>query len=126
MVFGIGLSYKLPVQLSGIGVTLVHPHNIFTDTLRFGGIIGYFLLIQHFLVVGFVFIKNYNLAGKNLFLLVWAISGLMAATFYGQQPFVRPGSYVWFFYWMPITLLYALAIKPLSEDKVVPNNIPHK
>ncbi len=107
---GVGLTYKLPLPIVDSEKILIHPHNMVTDTLRFGGLVGFLLLGLH---VSVAVIKNFSSTlafVENRFLMVWLVCGLLASTLYGQQPYVRPGSYMWVFYWIPVTLIYAKII----------------
>jgi len=103
--FGIGLVYKLPLVVPIYIGTIPHPHNIFVDCFRFGGAVGLtFLLGQCFLLIkiGMKLIKENIEIG---FVLFWFIAGIVVLSFYGQQPLIRPGGYLWFFYWTPGSLL---------------------
>lgn len=119
-VFGLGLTYKMPIELLEADKFLVHPHNMFTDTLRFGGVIAMLLLFIHFLTSAiWCWLKLSSNNINHLLLVIWLVTGIIAATFYGQQPYVRPGSYMWFFYWMPLTLLYACIINKDNNSTYV-------
>ncbi len=119
---GIGLTYKKPLPTSS-GYELSHPHNLIVDTLRFGGIVGFLLLVLH---LGFPLYKCLISKGRSLeklFLITWFTTGVSAAIFYGQQPFVRPGSYIWFFYWMPVTFLTVYLMARENKTLVGTQNV---
>lgn len=114
---GLGLTYKLPVHEALTNRVQPHPHNMVLDTYRFGGLIGLGLLVAH---IYFPLEKLRDLIERRLdvtFLVSWLICGVYLGSIYGQQPIVRPGGYMWFFYWLPITLLAVLAIQH-SEKKL--------
>jgi len=103
--FGIGLVYKLPLIIPPHMVTLPHPHNIFVDCFRFGGAVGLALVLGQCLIlikIGLKLIRDNIEIG---FILFWFIAGIVVLSFYGQQPLIRPGGYLWFFYWTPGSLL---------------------
>lgn len=113
--FGVGLTYKLPIENDFYSQPLPHSHNFIIDTLRFGGLIGGLLLLIN-LSVGVL--KNWfpsSCSRVNLYLVVWLVCGIVASSIYGQQPYVRPGSYMWFFYWMPLALTLVCYLNS-SED----------
>jgi len=103
--FGIGLSYKLPlVNLFGTG-TNPHPHNIFVDCFRFGGLAGLLLIVGQFFYLIRAGLKSIRDNVEIGFILFWFVAGTILLSFYGQQPLARPGGYIWFFYWIPGTIL---------------------
>jgi len=103
--FGIGLCYKLPlVNLFGTG-TNPHPHNIFVDCFRFGGMVGLFLIVGQFFYLIRAGLKSIQDNVEVGFILFWFVAGTILLSFYGQQPLARPGGYIWFFYWIPGTIL---------------------
>ncbi|MCG8329210.1 MAG: O-antigen ligase family protein [Chitinophagales bacterium] len=89
---GLGLTYKL--NLPNPEYTQLHSHNIFIDTIRFGGIIGLtFLVAQIYTII------RINTKEMKWFTF-WYIAGIFLLSLYGQQPLTRPG-YIWFLYWIP-------------------------
>lgn len=102
---GIGLRYKFPLEINSVKGVHPHPHNIFIDVFRFGGVIGLlFMLLQcgSFLYSG---LKSAQIDDNLSFVLFWFLAGFLLMSFYSQQPLTRPGGYIWFLYWMPGTIL---------------------
>jgi len=103
--FGIGLVYKLPlINLFGNGIN-PHPHNIFVDCFRFGGLVGLTLVLGQFFLLIKIGVRLAKDSVEYGFILFWFIAGVIVLSFYGQQPLIRPGGYLWFFYWTPGLLL---------------------
>ena len=119
--FGMGLSYKLPLINPSFHETNPHPHNIFLDCFRFGGLVGLIsILVQCFLIISSG-LKSLKANDDIYFVICWFISGVILMSFYGQQPLTRPGGYIWFLYWMPGTILVASALvgkRTSFEDQV--------
>ena len=105
--FGIGLVYKLPLfdYLHNRVRLHPHPHNIFVDCFRFGGAIVLILILVQCLLLVKIGIKLLRNNAEIGFVLFWFVTGIVVLSFYGQQPLVRPGGYLWFFYWTPGVLL---------------------
>lgn len=101
VLFGIGMTHKLPL------LNLTHPHNIFIDVYRFGGMVGLLCLLVTciYLSIKGMWAANNSVLAK--FCLAWFISGLAIMSVHAQQPITRPGGYIWFFYWMPLVILAA-------------------
>ncbi len=122
ILFGLGLTHKLPFVEQGViygsSYSLPHPHNIFIDVLRFGGVVGFLVLVFNvfFLTVSGVISTNKHIVIK--FCLAWFVAGVAIMTVYAQQPITRPGGYVWFLYWMPIAIL-AAELSRLENERVV-------
>ncbi len=112
--FGLGLTYKLPIPLpSG---TYSHPHNMIVDCLRFGGALGIILLLaQTFSVIQLSFLNRKNYL--SIVLVLWYISGFTLLCLYGQQPLTRPG-YIWFLLWIPSSILLSNHLIRESSIKV--------
>ncbi|TQV84237.1 hypothetical protein FKG94_06150 [Exilibacterium tricleocarpae] len=99
--YGLGLTYKLPVSDTG----LTHSHNIFADSFRFGGIIALLLMIGQVLSIVWLQVSaNDNLNSFMAF--VWFFVGVGLLSLYGQQVLTRPG-YIWFLYWIPASITIA-------------------
>lgn len=102
LIFGVGMTHKLPL------LGLPHPHNIFTDVLRFGGILGLSIL---FGAVFMLFVKGVLAISTESpmvkLCLAWFVASIAIMSVYAQQPITRPGGYIWFLYWMPVAILAA-------------------
>lgn len=102
MIFGVGMTHKLPL------LGLPHPHNIFTDVLRFGGLLGFLILLITVLILfikGLLEVSSDNPVIKLC--LAWFVASIAIMSVYAQQPITRPGGYIWFLYWMPVAILAA-------------------
>jgi hypothetical protein len=111
IVFGVGMTHKLPL------LNLPHPHNIFIDVFRFGGLVG---LLIFLITISYLFLKGMQVSNSSVlakFCLAWFVGGIAIMTVYAQQPITRPGGYIWFFYWMPMVLLAAEISRVKSVDK---------
>jgi len=109
--FGLGITHKLPL------LGQLHPHNIFADIYRFGGLVGLSIFIWTLL---YLFLSGIQVSNSSIlakFCLAWFVGGIAIMTVYAQQPITRPGGYIWFFYWMPIVLLAAEISRVKSVDK---------
>lgn len=116
-IFGLGLVYKLHVPPT------IHPHNVFADTFRFGGIIGLLLLVTQISVVTRAFFLNKK--EKHLIIILfWLLAGIILLSLYGQQPLTRPG-YIWFLYWAPASIILASYLTMLSGSGFV-SSIHHQ
>lgn len=100
--YGLGLTYKLPVE----NTSLMHPHNIFIDSFRFGGLTGLALIILH--AFSILWMQMTSIKRRfNCVLFLWFFTGVILLSLYGQQVLTRPG-YIWFLYWIPAALTLSM------------------
>ncbi|WP_321391983.1 O-antigen ligase family protein [uncultured Desulfuromusa sp.] len=114
--FGIGLSHKFFLDNPLFKAVNPHPHNIFIDCFRFGGVAGVFFLLVHLVVIFRLAINAMKTSKDAWILFLWFGCGLVLMAFYSQQPLTRPGGYIWFLYWIPAVLLFAHSMNSSMDD----------
>ena len=113
---GHGVGSDIKLNFYG-GSYASHTHNILIDTLRFGGIFGFVLLSVQILSVFFAGLKVVRVKKSFLPVLIWYVFGVFFLLTNGRQPLVKP-YHVWFFYWIPLSLLLAQYYLYNTQEKL--------
>jgi hypothetical protein len=83
-------------------LSLQHSHNVFIDTIRFGGIVGVILLVVHL----FVSFNGWTSNRQHYPIYAWLLFGCLCMLTNGKFLLVRP-DWIWLCYWLPIGFICA-------------------
>lgn len=87
-------------------ISLQHSHNVFLDTLRFGGVVGLVLLIVHF----YLAVRDWKKNKVAHPFYGWLLFGLFCMLTNGKFLLVRP-DWIWICYWVPVGFICAASRK---------------